>query len=91
MENKLEQLFYAAIGSALCAKEKIEDSNGELKAYQQQAEEVGRKWLDGMSERGSGEKERIKGEIKSLLKEVIDELGLATKEDLQQLKKELES
>ncbi len=91
MDNKLEQFIYAAIGSALSTKDKIEQNDGELKAYQQQAEQAGKAWFDSMIERVSNEKQRAKDGIKTLLKEVIGELGLATKEDLQQLKKDMES
>lgn len=91
MDNKLEQLLYAAIGSFISLRDKIDLSSEELKARQQQAEQAGKQWLDNLSERGDEEKQRVKNSLKTLLKEVIDELGLATKEDLQRLRKDLES
>lgn len=43
MDNKLEQIIYAAIGSALSAKEKMEQNGDEFKEYQQQAQKAGKK------------------------------------------------
>ena len=39
--------------------------------------------------KGKESDEKFKSELKSTLKEIIDELGLATKEDLQKLKEDL--
>lgn len=91
MENKLEQFLFAAIGSVITAKEKVEHNGENLKEFQQQAQQSGKEWFDEMTSKGDEEKQRVKTEIKSTLKEAIDELGLATKDDLQQLKKDLES
>nr|WP_320113842.1 hypothetical protein [uncultured Desulfuromonas sp.] len=89
MENKLEQLFYVALGGALAAKEQIEKNSEELKEWQGKAENTARTFLDDLAEKGAEERESLRQTLKGLLKEVIDELGLATKEDLEQLKKEL--
>lgn len=89
MENKLEQLFYFAVGSALAAKDKMEQNSSDFKSYQEKAEQTARSFFDDCAQRGEEEKQSVKTQIKELLEEVIDELGLATKEDLAELKKEL--
>lgn len=91
MDNKLEQLFYVALGGALAAKEQIEKNSEELRDWQGKAETSGRTFLDELAEKGAEEKDSLRQTLKGLLKEVIDELGLATKEDLDQLKKDLEN
>ena len=53
MENKLEQLFYVALGGALAAKEQIEKNSEELKSWQDKAETSGRTFLDDLAEKGS--------------------------------------
>ena len=41
------------------------------------------------SQKGKESDEKFKAELKSTIKEIIDELGLATKEDLEKLKEDL--
>lgn len=89
MENKLEQLLFTVLGAALVVKDKLETGNEEMKAWQEKSEAQARELLSGMAERGEGEKEKLKSMLKQMFKEVIEELNLATKEDLEQLKHEL--
>lgn len=89
MDKKLEQLFYAALGGALAVKEKIEVNNDEIKACQEKSEEKARIFLDEMAQRGKEEKDQFKERLKDILKEVVSELNLATKDDLEKLKQEL--
>ncbi len=42
-----------------------------------------------MAERGEQEKDQFRGMFKDILKEVVAELNLATKDDLEKLKQEL--
>lgn len=90
MDKKLEQLFYAVLGGALAVKEKIENSNEEIRAWQEQSEENARFFFDEMAQRGEKEKEHFKEMLKGILKEVVEDLNLATKDDLQKLKQELD-
>ena len=90
MDKKLEQLFYAALGGALAVKEKLETSNDEIKACLEKNEENARTFFDDMAKRGEKEKDQFKGMLKDVLKELVDELNLATKDDLEKLKQELD-
>ncbi|MDH3455104.1 MAG: hypothetical protein OEL80_08125 [Desulfuromonadales bacterium] len=89
MEKKLEQLFYAALGGALAVKEKLESNSEELKSWQAKSEEHARSFFDEMVKRGEQEKDQFKGMLKDIVKEVVAEMNLATKDDLKKLKKEL--
>ena len=91
MDKKLEHLFYAALGGALVMKEKLEASNEELKAFQEKSEAHARTFFDELAQRGEKEKAQFKAMLKETLKEVVTELDLATKQDLEKLKKELEN
>lgn len=90
MDKKLEQLFYAVLGGALSVKEKIEANNEEIKAWQEKSEESARTLVDELAQRGEKEKVQFKGMLKDILKEIVDELNLATKDDLEKLKQELD-
>ncbi len=89
MENRLEQLFYVALGSALAAKEKIEKNREELKEAADKAEQTARDFFDEMAQRGEQEKDALRDMLRDLLKEVVSELNLATRDDLEQLRKDL--
>jgi len=90
MDKKLEQLFYAVLGGALAVKEKIETSNEEIKNWQEKNEENARTFFDEMAQRGEKEKEQFKGMLKDILKEIVEEMNLATKDDLEKLKQEMD-
>jgi len=90
MDKKLEQLFYCAFGGALAVKEKLENHSEEVKAWHEKAEQNGREVFDKLVQRGEKEQGEFKQLLKENLKEIIAELNLATKDDLEKLKKELE-
>lgn len=85
----LKELIYLGFGSALLAKEKVE---GELKKLEERgkiSKEEAESFIDSAKEKGKEEEERIKSEIKKVLKEVLDEIGVATKADIEELKQKL--
>ena len=45
-------------------------------------------FLESIEQKGKEEDEKLKNKFKEMLKEVIDELGIATKEDIAKLKEE---
>lgn len=89
MDKKLEQLFYIALGGALSVKDKLEKNSEEISKWQSEAEANARAFLDELSQRGAQEKDQVKELLREQIKEVINELGLATKADLAELKKDL--
>lgn len=89
MDKKLEQLFYAMVGGALAVKEKIEANNQEIKTWQEKSEANARKFFDEMAQRGEKEKEQFRKMFKDILKDIAEELNLATKDDLEKLKQEM--
>jgi polyhydroxyalkanoate synthesis regulator phasin len=89
MKEKLEQLFYFGLGSALMAKEKIEQAGDSTRAFREKNDHLAREFFDQAVAKGSEEREQVKGSIKELLKEAIDELGLATHADIAALREEL--
>ena len=89
MKDKLEQLFYFGLGSALLAKEKIEQAGESARGCKDEGDRKARDFFDQAVTKGSEEQELIKGRVKGLLKEVIEELGLATRADVEALRAEL--
>lgn len=89
MKNKLEQLFYFGLGSALMAKEKFEQAGDSLRSCKDETDQKARDFFDETVAKGSAEREQMKDKVKDMLKEVIDELGLATRADIDALRSEL--
>lgn len=91
MDNKLEQLFYLVLGGALSVKDTLEKNSEEVSRWQSEAEANARAFLDELSQRGAQEKDHVKDLLREQIKEVINELGLVTKADLEELKKDLKN
>lgn len=89
MQEKLEQLFYFGLGSALMAKEKIEQVGDSTRGFRADRDRKAREFFEQAVAKGSEEREQVKGHIKEMLKEAIDELGLATRADIESLRQEL--
>ena len=89
MTGKLEELLLFGIGSALLTKEKLEKAGQDVFDRREESMEKARDFLDQSIEKGSAEREQIRGMIKNVLRDAINELGLATKEDIAELKREI--
>ncbi len=85
----LKELIFTGLGGALVLKEKIEDELKKLEEKGKIDTKDVKSFLESLEQKGKESDEKFKTELKSTLKEIIDELGLATKDDLQKLKEEL--
>jgi len=85
----LKDLVYAGIGAAVVMREKVEEEVKRLEEQGKLKTTDAKSFLDSIEKKGQEEQQRVKDELKKALKEVIDELGLATKEDLEKLKENL--
>ena len=85
----LKDLIYAGVGAATILKEKVEEEMKKLEEQGKIKTTDAKSFLESIEKKGKEEETRIKDEIKAALKEVIDELGLATKADLEKLKEDL--
>jgi len=85
----IKDLLYAGLGAASIMKDSIEEEMRKLEEKGKIKKDDAKSFLESLEKRGKEEDERIKELFKGAIKEVIDELGLATKEDIQKLKEEL--
>lgn len=85
----LKELVYTGIGMAEYFKDKAHEELKKLEEKGKIDTKDVKSFLDSLEEKGKQSDERFKEDLKKHLKEVIDELGLATKEDLEKLKEEL--
>ena len=85
----LKELIFTGLGGALVLKEKIEDELKKLEEKGKLDTKDVKSCLESLEQKGKESDEKFKAELKSTIKEIIDELGLATKEDLEKLKEDL--
>lgn len=83
----IKELFEIGIGTALIAREKVEEELGKLEDKGKISKEEAAKFIASAKERSDAHRKELREELKSMIKEVIDEMGLATKEDIEALKK----
>ncbi len=85
----LKEILLTGVGAGILLRDKVEDElkklqdDGKIKSNDAQS------FFELLKEKGELEDERIKEKIKSRLKKTIDDLGIATKDDLEKLKQEL--
>ncbi len=85
----LKDLIYTGIGAAMVLKEKVEAEVKKLEEEGKLKTTDAKSFLESIEQKGKDEEKRFKEQLKATLKEVIEELGLATKADLQKLKEDL--
>jgi len=84
-----KDILYTGIGVASVLKEKVEsevkklEEEGKLKATDAKS------FLESIEDKGKEEEQKLKEHLKPMIKEIIDELGIATKEDIEKLKDHL--
>jgi polyhydroxyalkanoate synthesis regulator phasin len=88
-EKMFKDLIYAGIGAATVLKEKVEEEVKKLEEQGKLKTSDAKSFLESIEKKGKEEETRLKDELKRALKEVIDELGLATKADIEKLKEDL--
>ncbi len=85
-EDKNRDLLYTLLGGAMLLKEKFAPQFDEiLKKAQSSKEDIEENISDTLS-KANEQKSQMENELKSKIKEIVNELGLATKEDIEELK-----
>lgn len=83
----LKELLYTGMGGALLLKEKVEEELKKLEEKGKINTNDTKSFLESLKSKGEDEEKRLKEEIKSAIREVIEELGIATKQDIEELKR----
>jgi polyhydroxyalkanoate synthesis regulator phasin len=84
----LKDLIYIGLGGALLAKEKVEKELDEMVEKGKLNKEEAQKLIDKAKAKGEEEEKAFKAKLKEAVREVLDEMNLATKADIEALKKE---
>lgn len=85
----LKELVYTGIGASLLLKEKVEEELKKLEEKGKLDTKDVKSFITSLEEKGKSGDEKFKEELKKTIKEILDELGVATKDDIEKLKEEL--
>ena len=86
----LKDLIYLGVGSALLAKEKIDEEIAELVEKGKVSKEEAKKMAESAKERAEKEEAEMKEKLKEMIKEVIQEMDLATRSDIEEMVRKIE-
>ncbi len=85
MTTLLEKGFLAGIGLLSMTHEKAQKLIDELSHEGEVQKSEVKDWVDQLSSRGEEERQALRKLIRDEMKKVMDEMGIATKEDIQKL------
>ena len=85
MKTNFEKSLLAGIGLLSMTREKAQKIVNDLSNQGGLEKDQGEKWVDQLTHRGEEERQAFRNIIRDEVKTVLDDLGVATKEDLQHL------
>ncbi|APW64588.1 MULTISPECIES: hypothetical protein [Arcobacteraceae] len=85
----LTELMNTVIGAKIAAEEKMKTDLKALKKDGKMKKCDFKKHIKEIEKKGKKEHKELKKHVRSMMKEIINELGLATKKDLKRLEQEL--
>ncbi len=85
MKTIIENGFLAGIGLLSMTREKAQEIIEDLSHEGEVQKSEIKQWVDKLSDRGEEEQQALRKLIRDEMKKVMDDMGLATKEDIQKL------
>lgn len=85
----LKDMIHTGMGVGMLLKEKVEKEVKKLEEEGKIKTDDAKTFVESLLEKGKDEEQRVKDLLKDSIKEVISELGIATKDDIEKLKAEL--
>lgn len=89
MNDIIKKSILFGLGTYEVTKEKVEEFVEKLKVEEKITPEEGKKLVEGVMTDLEKEGKEYRAKTKKLVQEVLDELGVATKADIEALKKSL--
>lgn len=89
MSDYLRKGFFLGLGAAISGKEKLEKKLDELVSKNELTREEARSVMRNFVEKGESKTEEWSSKSKEQRKKTAEELGLATKEDVEELRKRI--
>lgn len=90
MKELLKNVLYTGVGAAFLTKEKIEELKGELVEKGKMSQDEGRRFVEDMLSKSEKAKEQLDLWINMRVEEKIKQLNLATKDEVEELRRKIE-
>lgn len=90
MKEMLKNVLYAGIGAAFLTKEKIEELKSDLIEKGKISQEEGKLFVDDLLRKSENAKDQLNLWINKRVEERIDQLNLATKDEIAELQRKVE-
>jgi len=87
----VKEFLQTGFGIAAVIGEKVEEELKKLEEKGKIKREDTKSFLKSLEDRGEQEEEKFKDNFKKMIKDALDELGIATKDDIEKLKEDLKS
>jgi len=85
MSNLFEKGLLVGIGLLSMTREKAQEVIDELSEEGKVQKKEVKDWVEQLTDRGEEERQALRKLVRDEMKKVLDEMGLATKEDIQKL------
>lgn len=89
MGDAIKKAFLLGLGVVALTKEKAEEVVKDLKDNKQISPEEGKKLVKEMLKKSDKLMQNLRKDVRKQVRKVISEIGVATKEDLEKLRKEI--
>ena len=90
MKEMLKNVVYAGIGAAFLTKEKIEELKGDLIEKGKMSQEEGKQFVDDLLRKSEKAKDQLDLWINKRVEDRIQQLNLATKDEIAELQRKIE-
>ncbi len=90
MKEMLKNVLYTGLGAAFLTKEKIEDVRKELIEKGKMSQEEGKQFVDEVLRKSEKVKDQLDLWINTRVEERINQLNLATKDEIAELRRKIE-
>lgn len=87
----VKEFLQTGFGIVAVIGEKVEEELKKLEEKGKIKTEDTKSFLKSLEEKGAQEEQRIKENFTKMMKDALDELGVATKDDIEKLKEDLKS
>ena len=90
MKEMLKNVVYAGIGAAFLTKEKVEDLSRDLIEKGKMSQEEGKQFVDDLIRKSENAKDQLDLWINKRVEDRINQLNLATKDEIAELRRKIE-
>ena len=90
MQDLLKKALSLGFGALLVSKDKVEDVVNELVKKGELGQEEGKNLVDELIEKGEASMSEMEVKIEKIVKGVMEKLNLPTREELNEIKSEIE-